>query len=742
MKKAGVFLLLALLGPVAAISQEPAQEVDQPAAVRPVLQVQPMTAAPVIDGKMEPEEWASAARIEGFTQLEPQEGAPETERTEVWIGYDAQSLYIAARCWDSEAEKIVANILTRDGEVGWDDTVEVIFDTFHDRQNGFLFAVNPLGAQVDAIVRREGEEINRDWDGVWSTVATRDAEGWTAEIAIPFKTLRFPNTREQTWGFNIGRFIGRKREQSFWTPLSRSYGFWARYKVSQFGEMTGLTGLTQGGRYHLEPYVVGGTRQDRGAGSWEDDLDAGVDLKVQITSNLVGDLTVNTDFAEAEADVQQVNLTRFSLFFPEKRGFFLEGADLFYFGERPEPYKAPELSFFFSRRIGLSEDGEQVIPVVAGAKLAGRVAGTGLGFLSVTTDEALLLDRNGVPYTEPRTRYSVLRLKREVLAKSAVGLMALDKSASGGGDNQGLGVDWDLAFGESLKVGGYAARTRTPGLEGDDWAASSDVFWDSKLWRLRAAYTEIGEGFSPEMGFLLRTGVRQARTAVTRNFWPEGPRVRQWFLAHYMDYITDRDGRIETRFHWLETSVFFQSSAGIALKLYDQIEGLTAPFEIHPGVVIPAGDYHFDSVFFGFQTDYSKPVGGAGRALVGELYDGDVLQLFGAVTIRPLAGLITSLLYERTQVSLPAGDFVRHLATTEIAYSFRQGLSALALAQWSREDSFRGKLILTWEWRPGSNVYLVYDDTRDLTDALFPRRGRVLPDSRRLTAKVSYLFDF
>lgn len=737
MKKYAILLLLPL-----------ALHAGEAPAARPVLQAARLAAPPTLDGRVDADEWAGAAVLGAFTQLEPQEGAPGSERTEVRLGYDTENLYVAARCWDSDPSAVVANNLTRDNEImTYEDTVEIILDTFHDRQNGFLFAVNPLGAQLDAIVRHEGEEVNLDWDGIWQSAAARDAEGWSAEIAIPFKTLRFPDVDEQTWGLNVGRFIARKREQSFWTPLSRSYGFWARYKISQFGEVTGLQGLEQAGRYHLKPYVLGGTRRDRGdlvLPEDEDGIEAGMDLKVQITSTLVGDLTVNTDFAEAEADAQQVNLTRFKLFFPEKRAFFLEGADLFYFGERPEPYKDPEFAFFFSRRIGLSEEADQNIPLLAGAKLTGRVAGTGLGFLSATTDDARLLDVTGDLRTEPRTNYSVLRLKRDVLSKSTVGLMALNKEVSGegGGRHGGAGVDWDFAFGESLKIGGFVAGTETPGLEGDDWAAYSDVFYDSKLWRVRAAYAEIGEDFNPEMGFLTRAGVQRVRSAVTRNFWPEGPRVRQWFLVHYMDYVTDRDGRIETRLHWLETSVFFQGSSGIALKLYDQLEGLRVPFEIHPGVVVPAGSYRFNSLFFGFQTDYSKPVGGAGRLLAGELYDGDVLQLFGAVTVRPIEGLITETIYERTEVDLPAGRFTRHLASFYGTYSFSQALSVLTLIQWNRDEDARGKLVLNWLWRPGSNLYLIYDDTRDLTDSLTPVRGRLLPASRRFVAKVSYLFDF
>jgi hypothetical protein len=712
-------------------------------AARPVsswvLQAPLLSAAPVIDGRMDESVWQHAALLDRFTQLETQEGQPATERTEIRIGYDHEKLYIGARCYDSEPDKIVANVLSRDGSLTYDDAVLLILDTFQDHQSGFLFMINPLGSSYDAVVRQEGEEVVEEWDGLWWAEATRDAEGWTAEIAIPFRTLRFPRAPVQTWGFNVGRLVARKREEAYWKPMERSYGFWARYKVSKFGVITGLEELERGGRYQLEPYLTTGQRKLRGGGT-EWTLEPGFDGKAHLTSDLVADLTVNTDFAETEADQQEINLTRFKLFFPEKREFFLEGADLFYFGERPEPYKEPEAIFFFSRRIGLSEGGEAEIPVLGGAKITGRAGRTGLGFLAISTDQDDYLDAGGDTIHQPRTNYGVLRLKRETGDGSWIGFMGLDKSPTEGAGNRGYGLDWDFALRENLRLGGYLAQTDTPGIDADDRAGSADLWWDSRKYRARFAYSDVGEGFNPELGFFTRTGVKTVRSNLTRVFWPESPRVRQWFAVHYMDYVTDQDGAIESRLNNVEVSVLFTDSSGLAFKAYDEREVLVAPFEVHPGVVIDPGQYDFQYGFFGFQTDYSKPIGGAGRIRHGKFYDGDLLQTFGAIVYRPVPGLLSVFIVDHTEVDLPAGDFTIDLVTADVSYSFGPRLTTYTKFQWNREDSVRLKVILDWRYRPGSDLYLVYDDTRDLIDTLDPHAPPVPRDERALLLKLTYRF--
>ncbi len=359
-------------------------------------------AAPVIDGKLDDAVWRTAAKLDGFRQIDPTEGAPATEPTEVFLGYDADNLYIGARCYDDEPRKVFATALTRDAEVAYDDYLQVVFDTFRDGRSGFLFTTNSAGVKVDALVRNEGEEINYDWDAVWTVKATRDSGGWSMEMAIPWRSLRFPNQARQDWGFNVERFVSRKQEQSDWKPLKRDYGFYASYKVSQFGELVGLEGAQQGSRFHFAPYLLARAQEPEN-GSRSTIGRVGGDVKVNVTSDLVADLTYRTDFSETEADEANVNLSRSPLLIPEKRAFFLEGASLFYFGDRPEPHHPADENFlFFSRQIGLTPDGRAEIPILGGVKLTGHEGKYDVGALSLQTDAVRGPDGYGGTIDEPR----------------------------------------------------------------------------------------------------------------------------------------------------------------------------------------------------------------------------------------------------------------------------------------------------------------------------------------------------
>ncbi|HEX9671405.1 MAG TPA: DUF5916 domain-containing protein [Thermoanaerobaculia bacterium] len=727
-------LLALLLLPTAAAAREAVPAAKSYALIAPRL-AQP----PVVDGRLAAGEWDAAVLLDGFIQLEPHDGAPATEGTEVRVGYDTHNLYLGIRGWDSEADKLVANILTRDGDLSYDDAVEVILDTYRDARSGFLFATNPLGVQVDGLVRNEGEEVDLDWDGIWRCAAQLDPQGFTVEMAVPFSTLRFRAAPEQVWGINVVRSIARKRETSLWKPISRDLGYYAKYKVSQFGQLAGLEGIEQGSGHRLKPYLIAGWENRTAERSGGELLDAGLDLKVNLGSDLVADFTYNTDFAESEADEQVVNLTRFPVLFPEKREFFLEGANLFYVGERPEPYRLPgnETFLFWSRRIGLTDDGRREIPVLGGGKLVGELGGVRVGVLSLTTEGHAY--GPGQAFAEPRTNYSMVRLKRELAGGSSFGLVGLSTGPSGGDSNRVAGADWDLHLAEKLQSRGFLARSFTPGLHGDDWAGTADLFWDSKHSRFRLAYTDLGENFRDELGFVPRPGVRYLRFDSNAVLWPEEGRFRQAWFTYDLDYYTDRHGALETRIHNLQANTFLQSSAGLGLKFYDQTEVLDEPFEVHPGVVIPPGGYHFQHYFFGFQTDYTEPFGVTGRLAVGDYYDGRLLQTYYYAAYRPLAGLYTAVNYEKTKVELPAGDFTVELFLGEVTYSSSPRLSTRLWVQWSKEESVRSKFLFKWNYRPGADFYLVYEDLRDL-DPLNPLRRLIGQPGRTLLTKTVFLF--
>src|SRR6185369_12357241 len=349
---------LALALPWGVLAQAPAPPAPAPAtAPADAYTARPARFAtrPVIDGKLDEPVWKTATHLGGFTQLEPKEGEPATEQTEVYLGYDADNLYIAARCHDAQPDKIVTTSLTRDADIG-----------YHDARSAFLFATNSGGVKVDALVRNEGEQVNLDWDGIWDVAGHRDSEGWTVEIMIPFRTLRFPDKPDQLWGFNVEREVAHKQERSFWKPVEHSW--YARYKMSQAGTLAGMEGAKPGGRFHFSPYVIAGVERPQN-GSTSSVTRAGGDIKINLASDLVADVTIKTDFSETEADEQDVNLTRNALLFPEKRPFFLEGASLFYVGERPDPEHPSETFLFHSRTIGLSPDGVATIPILGGVKL-------------------------------------------------------------------------------------------------------------------------------------------------------------------------------------------------------------------------------------------------------------------------------------------------------------------------------------------------------------------------------------
>jgi hypothetical protein len=699
---------------------------------------------PVIDGRLDDPVWKTAARLGDFRQLIPNEGQPATEPTEVFLGYDSDNLYIGARCHDSEADKVFATALSRDSEILYDDTLQIILDTYRDGRNGFLFATNSAGVLVDALVRNEGEEVNYNWDGIWTVKTSRDSGGWTVEMAIPWRTLRFPNRPQQDWGFNVERFVSRKQERSYWKPMQLAYGFYAPYKVSQFGEMTGLEGARQGSRFHFSPYVIAGAEQPSGVGTDGAKtrvLNGGGDLKINVTSDLVADLTFRTDFSETEADEATVNLSRSSLLFPEKRAFFLEGANLFYFGDRPEPQHPSDENFlFFSRQIGLTPDGRAEIPLLGGVKLTGHQGDYDIGVLSLETEAVHKPDGYGGVVDEPQTTYSVVRVKRDIGENSSFGILGISKDAVGDQNRVG-GVDWDVALNPNLRSGGYFAKSSTPGITDADWTGSTDLYWDSRNLRFHYVYTEVGKGFNDEVGFINRIGVRQVRADNNVIVWPdEGPFRQAWF-TYNLDYITDSTTNdIQSRINNFQANAYFRNAAGISYKFYDDLEVLTEPLEIKHGLFIPPGAYHFDNHFVGFQTDYTKPLGGAGRVAWGDYYDGTFFQTFYYLAYRPVPGLLTDVTFQQTQVDIKEGKFTTDLLLGEINYAFSPQLSTQTWVQWTRGANLETKVILDWEFRPASKLYLVYQDLRTYIDFFDPRQPVFGTPGRSFITKVVFLF--
>ncbi len=699
--------------------------------------------APKIDGDVDEPVWREAAVLRDFIQLEPDNGEPGTEETEVLIGYDEKMLYIAGRFHYEDPSQITSNFMDRDANLVNDDSIQVVIDTFGDGRNGFLFGVNPTGAQVDALVRGEGDDVNYGWDSVWYSGTSRSAAGWSVELAIPFRVLRFSQTDVHSWGFNVMRTkISPEREAVVWRPNELSALRNGLFKLSQAGLLTGLEEIRQGRQYEVKPYVLArAERSDIDAD--DEDLEVGVDFKKNLSSNLTLDLTYNLDFSEVEADNQEVNLTRFKLFFPEKRDFFQEGSSLFYFGDRGDALKSTERIFFFSRQIGLTGDGQRTVPVLGGVKLSGKVKRTSLGVLNLTTEDLDYVERGtGEARRVAQTNFSVLRLKQDIFKKSSVGFMWLNKEVDGGRDNSGAGVDWDFALGDHFKSGGFLAQTSTPGISGDDWAGMADIVWESESVFAKGSYADVREGFNPEMGFFPRIGVREWRGNVSLVTKPEFWNLREvWFVEDYLR-VTDQQGNLESEVNRLETDLVWRNYVLIALKYFDQTEVVKSPFEIHPGVFIQPGEYHAPNYFLGFQTVPGKPVFFFGRIQGGDLYDGTFETRIAGFRLRPRKGLHSRIFYEHTdvelpQAGLPKADFTVELLSVNVTYSISPRLSSRALLEWRSDDNLSANLSVKWIYKPGAAFYVVYNELRDLMDR--PGSASTSKD-RSLTVKATFYF--
>jgi hypothetical protein len=738
-------MLLVGMQALSAAAQGPPPAV-LPAVAQPpggyTVDIRRLSSPPAIDGKLDDAVWQEAAVLGDFVQDNPDTGQPATQKTAVRLGYDSRYLYVGIRCYDTEPGKIIAPVLERDGDLSNDDSVYVMLDTFHDGRNAFLFATNPQGAQVDGIVRNEGEEQNLEWDGLWQVATSRDAQGWAAEIAIPFKTLRFSTKEPQVWGFNVFRYLARRKEESAWRPILKEWARLSRYKISEYGEIHGLQDQVSGGRYSFLPYALTRHRDQEVSGR-STQGEAGGDLKISLTSQLVADLTVNTDFAEAEADQEQVNLTRFKLFFPEKRQFFLEGASLFYFGDRITVFDPPEpFVFFFSRQIGLTLNGAVEVPVIGGAKVSGKVGDVSVGMLNLETDRKAYVDDSGRRVEEPRTDYTVVRLKTDVYPHSTLGLIALDKDPTGPGYNQGLGMDWDLAFGSRLSSAGFVAQTQTPGLRGNDRAYSADLVYKGPVMRLGETYKDFEDNFNPEMGFLPRAGIRKSLTEGSWILVPDKGLMHQVSIITSLDHTTDQRGRLQTQIGFVDVGVLTRDRSGMAVVATDDVEVLDLPFEIFKGVVLPAGNYRFDHLFVGYASDYTRPLACTLWYDNGEFYDGRRLRTLVALVARPATGLNLSASWDRSNVHLKEGDFITDLVQSTMSYSFSSRLSTRLTMQWEKVDNLRANFLIDWIYRPDSHVFLVYNDIRDL-DSLRRNSGfSPLDPGRSVTLKLSRRLDF
>ena len=690
---------------------------------------------PAIDGRVDDAVWQTVPPLSSFTQQDPDEGAPATERTEVRVLFSKTHLYVSFICFDMDPSKIIVSQARRDASLNDTDSVIMVLDTFNDSQNAFVFGTNPLGIEYDGQVAREGQTsgttnpgagsglqrgnisaFNPNWDGDWLVKAAVTARGWEAEMAIPLKTLRYATGTDRTWGFNVLRNIRHKNEQAFLAPIPRGFEI---YRVSLAAKLRGLD-LSARRDLKLIPYGLASSNKDFTRVTQQVDNRArlGADFKWGVRPSLTLDATVNTDFAQVEADEEQVNLTRFDLFFPEKRPFFLENATTFQFGQ-PQA-----IDLFFTRRIGLSASGAP-IDILGGARVSGKAAGGwNIGLLDIQTRDADDIFGNQVAAD---TNFSVVRAQREV-GRSSYGAIFIGKFVSGANAsafakwNRAYGLDANIQMTTNQRLSTFVARTDSPGPTGSDWSGRAFYNFTNNLWQVSGGVSQVGERFNPEVGFLPRRGFRRPEFRV---FFQPQPKRITWIrrVAPHYSYNAYHalDGTLQTssmHIHPLEIQPAKGGRFGYFLDRNQ--DNPTTPFMVYnrdgKRVAVASGDYTWWQQSVEYLHNPSAAITWTSRVRHGKYYDGDFTALELASDYRLSARTTASLGWTRQAIDLPAGSFVTNLVPMKASYAFTPLTSVSALLQYNGQTAqFSSNLRLAVLNRSGTGLFVVYNDRRDTT---------------------------
>ena len=698
---------------------------------------------PQIDGSLDETVYVEIRPVSGFTQVDPRNGAPASQQTEVWFLFDNAHVYVSARVWESDLDRMVANEMRRDytSSLGHNDLFVLSLDTFYDRRNAYAFITNPIGGRSEG--QLSDSQYNSDWNGIWELTVGRFEGGWTVEMAIPFKTLRYQPDEMQVWGFQVMRSNRWKNEANFLAPSDPAWGLGGWRVASLFATAVGIEVPPPGMNLDVKPYLVSDLTTDRAGSpplSNVADADLGLDVKYGVTESLVADFTYNTDFAQVEADQEQVNLTRFSLFFPEKREFFLENQGTFAFGGagtgrvyRSTSGDGATPVLFHSRRIGLS--GSREVPIQAGGRLTGRVGAFTLGVLDIRSDDEPVSGALA-------TNFTVARLKRDFLRRSAVGLLFTNRSvaANGVGSTQTYGVDGTLAFFTNLSINTYWARTQTRGLADGEVSYRGHLNYDGDRYGVQLEHLLVGDNFNPEVGFVRRDDMRKSDAEFRFSPRPAQPSiVRKYIWTGAGTYIENTTGRVETREVSGDFEIEFQSSDRISVGYTGVYEFLPRPFRIAPGVVIPIGGYDFGALRTSLNFGQHRRLYGGLTAEHGTFFDGQRTTLGvrqGRIRVTPKFSLEPS--FSINWVDLPAGAFTTRLVGARVTYTMTPLMFVSAFLQYnSSSDAVATNVRLRWEYLPGSELFVVYNEQRDTLARRFPDLT-----NRALIVKVNRLFRF
>jgi hypothetical protein len=689
--------------------------------------------------------WEQAEIATDFVQNEPMAGAAATEHTEVRVLFDDAALYIGAWLYDSDPNRIIVGERRRDASLSQSDAFLIILDTYRDQQNGYVFGTNPGGIEYDAQVVNEGRGggggigrqqggagsgVNVNWDGSWTVDTQRDDQGWYAYFRIPFSTLRYAAGAEQQWGINFARYVGRKNEQAYWSPVPRQFNL---YRVSYAGVLTDLE-LPARRLVTFTPYLLASAQRlpalHEGV-RYPSDL--GADVKIGVTQGLTLDLSYNTDFAQVEVDEQQVDLTRFSLFFPEKRPFFLENAGFFAVGSN----QAAQL--FFSRRIGLSHAGTQV-PIDGGMRLSGRAAGLDVGMLHIRTA--------GLDEIQEPNAYSVARLSRELGNRAQLGAIFTNRSGLGseGGHGRTYGLDGQLGLGDSFTVTAVAGETRTSDKQSEDSRVvmlSGD--FRTRDWQVTSTFNHVGSNFDPQVGFLRRSSFRSANAMLMKYYrTPQISWLRELRPHASWEASQNLDGFKETERLHLDIHIAWENGALFSPAIDYFFDGLSSPFAITPDVTVQPGTYGGWQFQPRFNTSTQVPAVLRAGADVGSFLSGTIKSGFASVNLVRGGTLAGQVRIEHNQVDLAEGSFDATLARLRLGYAFSPTLFIQSLVQYgSQTQIWSGNIRLGWLDKAGTGLFIVYNE-RQLMDGVMRPHDRNFfrdPLERSVLLKFTRQFD-
>ena len=694
-----------------------------------------------IDGRLDETVYETLIPASDFIQLEPYPDVPATEKTDVWVLFDDEHVYVAFRCWETQPERLVANEMRRDNPTAYtaNDSIGLAFDTFYDRRNGVAFTVNPVAGRNDGQFTDE-QQYNSDWNPVWDTATELFDGGWAVEIAIPFKSLRYRPGRSQVWGFNASRNNRAKSEWSYLSPLPASRpGPRGLMDASFAATLVGIEAPPGGLNLDIKPYTIGDLTTDVAAtpGRFNDiSADAGIDVKYGVTQNLTADFTYNTDFAQVEVDEAQINLTRFSLFFPEKREFFLENQGTFAFGGAgagPFGGGGDTPILFYSRRIGLEQ--ARAVPIEVGGRLTGRVGRFRLGLLNIQTEDEPISG-------SPGANFSVVRLKTDILRRSSIGAIFTGRSTSQAhtGSNEAYGVDATLAFFDNLSIDGFWARTRTEGFTDDETSYRAQLDYNADRYGVQLEHLLVGDNFNPEVGFVRRDDLRRSFAEFRFSPRPSSfESVRKFSWLGSMAYIENIAGRVEGREGKGEFAIEFQNTDRFSVGYDATYEFLPRPFRIARDVTLPVGGYDFGTARLGWTFGQQRPVFGNLSFEHGSFYNGRKTAVGfrrGRVEVTRRLSVQPSL--SLNWVDLDEGEFQATVIGSRLTYTVTPLMFVSALVQYnSAADTVGLNVRLRWEYVPGSELFVVYNEQRDTLSPSFPGL-----ENRAFVIKINRLFRF